>query len=64
MTVVRLAGDSAAALVGGYKLLAALAYAVCGWLIWRSVEPSERQRAWVMFCWSPLILFEVLGKVQ
>src|SRR5205823_14222159 len=62
--IVRLAGDSAAAEVAGFKLLSALAYAACCWVIWLSVEPTRRQRALLLFSWSPLVLFEVLGKVH
>jgi hypothetical protein len=62
--IVRLAGESAAAEVLGYKLLSALAYGACCWLIWTGVEPARRQRALVVFAWSPLVLFEVLGKVH
>lgn len=62
--IVRLAGDSAMAIVVGYKLLSAIAYAVCCWLIWNTVEPVRRRRALMLFAWSPLVLFEVLGKVH
>jgi hypothetical protein len=62
--IVRLAGDSVAAEVGGFKVLSVLAYAACCWVIWVSVEPTRRQQAFVMFSWSPLVLFEVLGKVH
>ena len=62
--VVRAAGDSPAAAVAGYKMLSIGAYAACCWLLWRSVEPARRQRALVMFAWSPLVLFEVVGKVH
>jgi hypothetical protein len=62
--IIRLAGTSVAAEVAGYKLLSAAAYGLCCWLIWTSVEAPRRQRALVMFAWSPLVLFEVLGKVH
>lgn len=62
--IVRLAADSSLGLVIGYKLLSLAAYAACCWLIWASVEPSRRQRAVVMFAWSPLVIFEVLGKLH
>jgi hypothetical protein len=62
--IVRLAGESVAALLVGYKLLSVIAYAACCWLIWTSVEPARRQRALVFFAWSPMVLFEVLGKVH
>jgi len=47
--IVRLAGDSPAANVAGFKLLSALAYAACCGVIWLSVEPTRRQRAFVLF---------------
>ena len=62
--LVRLAGDSAPQAVLGYKLLAAAGYAACCGLIWLSVEPARRLRALVAFAWSPLVLFEVLGKAH
>jgi hypothetical protein len=62
--IVRLAGDSAALVVLGYKLLSAAAYALCCVLLWATVEPARRKRALVLFAWSPLVLFEVLGKVH
>jgi hypothetical protein len=62
--IVQLAGTSVAAEVAGYKLLSAIAYGLCCWLIWASVEAPRRQRALVAFAWSPLVLFEVLGKVH
>jgi hypothetical protein len=62
--IVRLAPDSALGLVLGYKALVLSAYAACGWLIWSSVEPARRQRAFVLFAWSPLVIFEVLGTLH
>lgn len=62
--IVRLAGDSAALDVLGYKILAAAAYAACCLLIWQIAPSERRQRALVVFAWSPLVLFEVLGKVH
>jgi len=62
--IVRLAGESEVADVAGFKVLSALAYAACCWVIWQSVVPARRQRALIMFSWSPLVLFEVLGKVH
>jgi hypothetical protein len=62
--IVRLAGESLAAEVVGYKLLALLAYVGCCALIWTSVEPERRARALVLFAWSPLVLIDVLGKVH
>ena len=62
--IVRLAGESVAGLLVGYKLLAALGYVACCLLIWASVAPARRQRALVLFAWSPLVLFTVLGKVH
>jgi hypothetical protein len=62
--IVRLASESALGLVVGYKMLAVSAYALCCWLIWSSVEPARRQRALVLFAWSPLVIFEVLGTLH
>lgn len=62
--IARLAGDSAELVVLGYKLLSAAAYAVCCGLVWSIAGPARRQRAFVQFAWSPLVLFEVLGKVH
>jgi hypothetical protein len=62
--IVRLAGESAAAEVAGYKILSIGAYAACCWLIWTSLPPTRRQRALVGFAWSPLVLLDVLGKVH
>ena len=62
--IVRLAGDSATLAVAGYKILAAAAYALCCVLVWSLVPPPRQKRALVLFAWSPLVLFEVLGKVH
>jgi len=62
--IVRLAGDSPSLAVAGYKILSVAAYALCYALIWRLVEPPRQKRALVLFAWSPLVLFEVLGKVH
>jgi hypothetical protein len=62
--IVRLAPDSAIGLVAGYKLLSLGAYIASCWLIWHSVEQSRRQRALVLFAWSPLVIFESLGKLH
>jgi hypothetical protein len=62
--IVRLAPDSSLGLVLGYKVLSLAAYATCCWLIWLSVDPDRRQRALVLFAWSPLVIFEVLGKLH
>lgn len=48
----------------GYKILSIAAYAGCCWLIWSSLPPSRRAHALVAFAWSPLVLFDVLGKVH
>jgi hypothetical protein len=61
---VRLAGDSAAAEVAGYKVLSVLAYAASCWLIWASVSCTRRAHALILFAWSPLVLFEALGKLH
>jgi hypothetical protein len=62
--IVRLAPDSSLGVVAGYKVLAVSAYALCCWLVWSSVPPARRQRALVLFAWSPLVLFEVLGTLH
>jgi hypothetical protein len=62
--IARLAGDSLWLWIGGYKALALLSYVVCGWLIWISVEADRRKRALVTFAWSPLVLFDLLGKAH
>ena len=62
--LIRLAGASVGAEILGYKLLSGAAYAACCWLIWTSVERARRQRALLVFAWSPLVVFEVLGKVH
>ena len=62
--IVRLAGDSLALEVAGYKALSLLAYAACCWLIWISTDRARRTSALIGFAWSPLVLFEVLGKVH
>jgi len=62
--LVWLAGDSALRAVLGYKLLALVGYVGCCGLVWLSVEPARRPRALVLFGWSPLVLFEVLGKAH
>jgi hypothetical protein len=62
--IVRLAGDSPSLAVAGYKFFSAVAYGLCCALVWVLVEPARRKRALVLFAWSPLVLFEVLGKVH
>jgi hypothetical protein len=62
--IARLAGDSALVAVLGYKVLSLAAYAACCGLVWQLVERPRRQRALVLFAWSPLVLFEILGKVH
>jgi hypothetical protein len=62
--LVVLAGDSPGGEVAAYKLFSLGCYvASCG-LIWFGVEPRRRVRALVVFAWSPLVLFEALGKVH
>ena len=62
--IARLANDSAAGYVIGYKALSLAAYAACCLLIWATVERERRQRALILFAWSPLVVFEALGKVH
>src|SRR5919199_3283094 len=62
--IARLADNSLWGWIVGYKLLSLGAYAACCGLIWTSAEPADRNRALVLFAWSPLVLFEVLGKAH
>ncbi len=62
--IAQLAGESASAVVEGYKVLSIAAYALCAWLVWSSSDPDRRGRALVAFAWSPLVLVEVAGKVH
>ena len=62
--IARLAQDDVWAWIGGYKLLSLAAYATSCGLVWGSAEPAHRKRALVLFAWSPLVLFEVLGKAH
>lgn len=59
-----LAGDSLWDWIVGYKLLALLGYVMCCGLVWQLAQPSEQWRAFLLFAWSPLVLFEVLGKAH
>ncbi len=58
------AADNLWGWIAGYKLLALISYIGCGWLIWISVEADRRKRALVTFAWSPLVLFDLLGKAH
>jgi hypothetical protein len=62
--IVRLAGDSPSLAVAAYKMFAAAAYALCCALVWTLAAPARQKRALVVFAWSPLVVFEVLGKVH
>jgi hypothetical protein len=62
--IARLANDGLWGWIVGYKLLSLAAYAACCGLIWISAERAHRNRALVLFAWSPLVLFEVLGKAH
>src|ERR1051326_7882450 len=62
--IARFAGDNLELWIVGYKALSLLSYVVCGWLIWSSVEADRRKRALVTFAWSPLALFDLLGKAH
>lgn len=62
--IAQLARDSLWGWIVGYKALALAAYVVCGWLIWHSVEVDRRKRALVLFAWSPLVLFDLVGKAH
>jgi alpha-1,6-mannosyltransferase len=62
--IPRLAGDDLWGSILGYKLLALASYVASCWLIWRTAEPGGRRRALLLFAWSPLVLFEVLGKAH
>jgi len=59
-----LGGDSALALVLAYKALSLVAYGACCWLVWACAPLPRRAYALLYFAWSPLVLFEVLGKVH
>lgn len=59
-----LAGDDAWGYIAGYKLLGLASYVASCWLVWLSAEPARRARALVVFAWSPLVLFELLGKAH
>ena len=59
-----LAGDDPTGYVLGYKAVVLVAYLVSCWLIWANSEATRRKRALVMYAWSPLVLFDVLGKVH
>src|SRR5260370_20402260 len=48
----------------GYTLLGLVSYVVFCGLIWTSLGAERRKRALVLFAWSPLVLFEVLGKAH
>ena len=54
--LVRLAGDSAAAEVVGYKLLSLLADGACCWCVWSILAPALRQLALVSFSLLPPLL--------
>lgn len=62
--IARLAGDSLLGWIAGYKLLSIGSYVFCCALVWASVDSDRRKRALVLFAWSPLVLFEVLGKAH
>ncbi|MBV8714430.1 MAG: hypothetical protein JOZ65_05125 [Chloroflexi bacterium] len=62
--IARAAADSLWAWIFGYKLLALLSYVTCCWLIWHSVDADRRKRALIAFAWSPLVLFDLLGKAH
>jgi hypothetical protein len=62
--LVWLAGDSPVGDVVAYKLLALGTYVGSCALIWYAVEADRRVRALLVFGWSPLVLFDLLGKVH
>jgi hypothetical protein len=62
--IAKLAGESLWGWIVGYKLLSLICYVTCCGLIWATVSPERRKRALVVFAWSPLVLFEVLGKAH
>ncbi len=57
-------GESIAGQVVAYKLLALAGYLLTTALVYRVAAPGERAAALVTFAWSPLVLFEVLGKAH
>jgi hypothetical protein len=62
--IARVAGDNLWGWIAGYKLLSLTSYVTCCALIWVGVEPAQRRRSLVVFAWSPLVLFEILGKAH
>jgi hypothetical protein len=62
--IARLAVDNLWGWIVGYKLLSLSCYVVSGWLIWLSVDADRRKRALLTFAWSPLVLFDLLGKAH
>ncbi len=57
-------GDHLVATLIGFKVLAALTYLGCGWLIYRLVRqtrPGLELLALVLFAWNPFILLRVVG---
>jgi hypothetical protein len=59
-----LAGNDLWGSIAGYKLLGLASYVASCWLVWLTAEPVRRARALVVFAWSPLVLFELLGKAH
>jgi hypothetical protein len=59
-----LAGNDLWGYIAGYKLLGLGGYVASCWLVWLIAEPAQRARALVVFAWSPLVLFELLGKAH
>ena len=62
--IAALAGEQLWGYIGGYKLLSVLSYVTCCGLVWASAPDGQRKRQLVLFAWSPLVLFEVLGKAH
>jgi hypothetical protein len=57
-------GDHVVATLVGFKVLAALTYLGCAWLVYRLVQrtrPGLELVAFVLFAWNPFVLLRVVG---
>jgi len=57
-------GDHVVATLIGFKVLAALTYLGCAWLIYRLVQRTRPGLEWfalVLFAWNPFVLLRVVG---
>ena len=62
--IAQVAGDSLWGWIFGYKLLSLGCYVTCCALVWLGAQAERQKRALVQFAWSPLVLFELLGKAH